>query len=49
MVFSLRPTYFIQIMNNIFLFRLTRPINIVMNIEVWDNIAGKCSYIIVTF
>lgn len=32
-VFSLRPTYFVQIMKNIFLFSLTRPINIVMNIE----------------
>lgn len=47
-VFYLRPTYFIQSMNNIFLFRLTRPINIVMNIAVWDNIDCKCSNVIVT-
>lgn len=47
-VFYLRPTYFIQSMNNIFLFRLTRPINIVMNIAVWDNIDRKCSHVIVT-
>lgn len=47
MVFSLQPFPF-KLWTTYFFFQLTRPINIGMNIEVWDNIAGKFSHIIVT-